>query len=49
MLVYKEDVRANNHWFNTLFMKGIYAMGMSHTGFLRMLSWALFDLFVWSL
>ncbi len=49
ILAFKEEVSANNHLFNTLFMKGIYAMGLSHPGFLRMLSWASFGLFVWSL
>jgi hypothetical protein len=49
ILAFKEEVSANNHLFNTLFMKGMSELGITEPGFLRMLSWASFGLFVWSL
>jgi hypothetical protein len=46
ILAFKEDISANNHLFNTLFMKAAAGLGFQHPFCLRMLSVLSFALFL---
>jgi hypothetical protein len=46
ILAFKEDISANNHLFNTLFMKAAAGLGFQHPFYLRMLSVLSFAFFL---
>jgi len=49
ILAFKEDISANNHLFNTLFMKAAAGLGFQHPFYLRMLSVFSYALFLFGL
>lgn len=49
ILAFKEDISANNHILNSLFLKGIRKMGFNQAGMLRLAASLSFLLFAWCL